>query len=100
MSSQSHKLYILVDKTLSRSQQAVQACHAAIEFAKAYPDWEHQSIVLLEVENEERLDFLYIWLSHVKGTRVVPFYEAYWNDRTTALACHGVDEHVKDLRLL
>lgn len=100
MQPSSHKLYILVDKTLTQSQQAVQACHASIEFAKSYPEWEHQSLVLLGVEDEASLEDLYNWLAHQRGTRLVTFRESYWDDRLTAVACHGVDEHVKHLPLL
>ena len=96
----SHKLYVLVDKNLTPSQRAVQACHASIEFAKTYPEWEHQSLVLLGVDNEVKLDIYYNWLSEKQGTKVVPFFESYWDDRLTALACHGVDEYVKGLELL
>jgi hypothetical protein len=99
MQHSSHKLYILIDRTLTSSQQAVQACHASIEFAKAYPDWEHQSLVLLAVDNEQKLDTYYNWLSE-KGFRTIPFFESYWNDRLTAVACHGCDEAVSGLPLL
>lgn len=99
MQPQSHKLYILVDKRLSPSQRAVQACHAGIEFAKKYPNWEHQSIVLLGVEGEMELidraaGFLFA------GLPFTAFTESYWDNRTTAVAVHGADEMLKDLQLV
>ena len=94
----SHKLYILVDKTLSISQRTVQACHASIEFAKAFPDWKHQSIVILAVDGErELLDY---YKRILGGHTRVGFQESYWDNRFTAIACHGCDDLVKDLPLL
>lgn len=94
----SHKLYILVDKTLKPSQQAVQACHAAIEFAKAYPDWKHESLVLLGVSCErELLDY---YKRILGGYMRTAFVEPHWDNRMTAIACYGCDEYVTDLNLI
>lgn len=95
----SHKLYILIDKRLNPSQRAVQACHAGIEFAKKYPDWKHQSVVLLGVDSEMELidkaaEFVFTGLPHAT------FIESYWNNRITAVAVHGADEMLKDLKLI
>lgn len=98
----SHKLYVIVDKTLSKSQQAVQACHASIEFTKKYPEWKHQSLVLLGVDTDE-LDELYYQLNTkplVNQVKSAAFFESYWDNRLTAIACHGCDDLVKDLNLL
>ena len=92
----SHKLYILVDKTLTPSQQAVQACHAAIEFALKYPEWKHQSLVILGVKGEQEL---IEWWNKVAHHETSGFFESYY-DRFTAVACHGCDEEVKSLNLL
>ncbi len=99
MNPQSHKLYILVDKTLSSSQRAVQACHAGIEFAKKYPEWKHQSVVLLGVGGEMELidkaaEFVFAGLPYAT------FIESYWNNRITAVAVHGADDMLKGLQLL
>jgi hypothetical protein len=95
----SHKLYILVDKRLNTSQRAVQACHAGIEFAKKYPDWKHQSVVLLGVDGEMELidkaaEFVFAGLPHAA------FIESYWDNRITAIAVHGADEILKEFSLL
>lgn len=101
MESQSHKLYILVDRTLSRSQQAVQGCHAAIEFAKKYPEWKHQSIVMLAVDGPDEIDEWYFNLATKhRDLKQVAFFESYWDNRLTAIACHGCDDLVKDLQLV
>ena len=94
----SHKLYILIDTRLSPSQRAVQACHVAIEFAKAFPDWKHQSLVILGVYSEKEL--LDYYKRILGGCMRVGFTEPYWDNRFTAIACYGCDEYVKDLKLI
>jgi hypothetical protein len=49
------KLYILVRKDLSRSQQAVQSAHVAVKWAQAHPDWRHEALVLLQVYDLKEL---------------------------------------------
>ena len=93
----SHKLYVLVDMRLTPSQQTVQACHASIEFAKKYPDWEHQSLVILAVYGERELND---YLEQFKDLKHSAFRESFWDNRLTAVACHGCDDLVKDLRLV
>ena len=96
---QSPKLFVLIDKRLSRSQQAVQACHAVAEFAKAYPDWIHRSMVLLAVDGRDRLE--HEWLNDkLVGFRHAAFREPYYDNHVTAIACHGCDELIKELKLL
>ena len=97
MQQPSYKLYILVDKTLSSSQQAVQACHASIEFAKKYPEWKHQSLVLLGINGEAALD---LWKWKLQRYQQAAFYESFWDNRLTAIATYGCDELVKELPLL
>ncbi len=95
---QSHKLFILIDSRLSPSQRAVQACHVAIEFAKMFPDWKHQSLVLLAVDSErELLDY---YKRILGGCMRTAFVEPHWDNRMTAVACYGCDELVKDLKLI
>jgi hypothetical protein len=52
------KLYVLVRKDLSKSQQAVQACHAVAEYLKrGYPlDWDNGTMVLLGVRDLNELE--------------------------------------------
>jgi len=51
------KLYVLVRKDLSYIQQAVQAAHAASEYALHYDTWENGTLVLLGVKNERALHY-------------------------------------------
>lgn len=97
MQQPSHKLFLLIDRRLNRSQQTVQACHAAIEFSKKFPNWTHQSLVLLSVNGEAELEE---WLLKLKDFDTASFRESYWGNRLTAIACHGCDELVKELALI
>ena len=97
----SNKLYILVNKQLSNSQRAVQACHAAIEFQKKYGnEWKHESLVILGVPNQDEMDEWFYDLMNMKLLKVSPFLEPYYDHAVTAIACWGCDELVKDLQLL
>lgn len=97
MRQPSHKLFLLIDRRLNKSQQAVQACHAAIEFSRKFPDWKHQSLVLLAVNGETELEE---WLLKLKDFDTATFREPYWDNRLTAIACHGCDEIIKELALI
>jgi hypothetical protein len=95
------KIFVLVDKNLSRSQQAVQSGHSLINFVSSFPneDWTKTSLVLLAVNGE---DELWEWLQILNTDQKTFFREPYWQDRLTAVAAHGVhiEEQVKDLLLL
>lgn len=55
--SQSKKLYILVRKDISKSQQAVQAGHAVAEYLLRVPNthWDNGTLIYLGVKNEREL---------------------------------------------
>jgi len=98
---QSDKLFILIYKRLSRSQQTVQSSHAAIEFALKYgKEWKHESLVLLATDGADELEQWYDWFDNQPGYKVSSFREPYYDNRMTAVVCHGCDNDVKDLRLL
>jgi peptidyl-tRNA hydrolase len=83
------KLYVLVRKDLSKSQQAVQAGHAVAEWLLHSPDssdWKNGTLVYLSVENEEDLEYMVQKLVK-KGENVTAFREPDIGDRMTALAC-------------
>ena len=101
MHPSSNKLYILVDRTLSKPQQAVQACHAAAEFALKYgKEWTHESLVLLAVENHETLESWYDWFDNQPYYKYIGFREPHYGNRMTAVACYGCDKDVDELTLL
>jgi len=55
----SKKLYVLVRKDLSKSQQAVQAGHVVAEYLLRGPHtmWDNGTLVYLGVRNENELKF-------------------------------------------
>ena len=101
MHQSSHKLFVLVDRTLSKPQQAVQACHAVAEFALKYgrEGWKHESLVLLGVDDHIDLERMWHDCMLVPHDRI-GFREPHYNNRMTAVACYGCDDEVKELKLL
>ena len=95
------KLYVLVRKDLSKSQQAVQGGHAVAEYLLHGPStaWPNGTLVYLGVRNETELKF---WGTQItkKGYAIVPFREPDRADEMTAIAteCDGV--LLNELRLL
>lgn len=98
------KLYVLVRKDLSKSQQAIQGGHAVAEYLLRgrLSFWDNGTLVYLAVHNEEELkswgeifDILCAWW--------VPFREPDRNNELTAIAAlldADEQEVVKGLRLL
>lgn len=96
-----HKLFILVDKNLSRSQQTVQCGHALLNFSYDWSseDWHKMSLVILAVNGEEELR---LWSDKLTHCNKSDFLEPYWDHRMTAVVAFGetVEDQVKELRLL
>jgi hypothetical protein len=90
------KLFVLVDKGLSKSQQAVQSAHAVAEFLLRVPGtaWDNGTLVLLKVDD------VVPWLSKLQDKPHAYFVEPDLNDKVTAVAATGVDELVQALPLL
>jgi len=102
------KLYVLVRRDLSKSQQAVQACHAVAQFSlfdDQYSDgsqlknlWLNGTIVLLQVKDLEELQN---WYSKLPNAHT--FEEPDIGDEMTAIAISGdntLGGLFKNLRLL
>ena len=100
----SKKLYIVVPKSLSYSQRAVQGGHAIADFMIKNPEseWRGHSLVFLTVPTDEELVALYEeskgWCRCETGW----FHEPYWDNRLTAVAIYGDDasERLKNLPLM
>lgn len=102
------KLYVLVRKDLSKSQQAVQAGHAVAQFLLEYPEttWENGTLVYLEcgpmyLMGCDSIDAVAEDLA-LAGCDVAGFREPYYNHKTTAIAAYGpkAEELLKDFKLL
>jgi len=95
------KIYVLVRRDLSKSQQAVQGGHALAEYLLRGPAtlWDNGTLVYLGVRNEGELKFWGRWLKD-KGHQVVDFKEPDRNNELTAIATECSDTTVSKLRLL
>ena len=87
------KLYVLVRKDLSRSQQAVQAGHAVAEYLKQHPntEWQNGTLVYLVVYNERHLaDMAKQLLGEGYAAKdIVGFHEPDRDNEMTAFAVLG-----------
>ena len=98
------KLYVLVRKDLSKSQQAVQGGHAVAEYLLRgrLSSWDNGTLVYLAVDDEEDLKS---WgeIFHIMYASWIPFREPDKNNELTAVAAlldEEEQEVVSDLRLL
>lgn len=85
----SKKLFVIVDAFLDRSQQTVQACHAAAAYAQSplNVEWRNTNIVIKKAKDIAH------WFEHCD----VPFYEPYWNDKLTAVAAYREEGFAEEL---
>ena len=96
------KLYVLVRKDLSRSQQAVQSGHAVAEWLLRNPDspkWSNGTLVYLGVKNEEEL---HSWMDKLEARckSTTPFCEPDIGNEVTAIACLSNGKEFRHLRLI
>jgi hypothetical protein len=98
------KLYVLVRKDLSKSQQAIQGGHAVAEYLLRgrSSSWDNGTLIYLAMHDEEDLRS---WgeIFDIMGAWCVPFREPDRNNELTAIAVLlDKDEQkvVRDLRLL
>jgi hypothetical protein len=83
-----NKLYLIVRTDLSPEQQAIQAGHAAVEWARRYGHlYEHPTFVLLEAKNKAHLKWLMVQMA-LTGWPYTAFHEPNRNEGLTALAVH------------
>ena len=95
------KLYVVVRKDLSKSQQAVQAGHALAEYLLKRPDtqWDNGTLVYLAVKDEKVLKDLTDQLEY-DNIDSIKFTEPDINDELTAIASLGTNRYFKQLRLI
>ena len=85
------RLYVVTRKDLKRGLKIAQACHVALESPKKLPltGEEIPYLIVLEVENEERLDLLV--QKAARMTTVICFREPDLHNQLTAVAFLGSD---------
>lgn len=83
-----NKLYVIVRADLSYEQQAIQAAHAAVEWARIFgSQYYHPTLVFLNAQN--RLHLTWIRIKLILANRLyVPFREPDLDDQITAIAVH------------
>jgi len=91
------KMFVLVRKDLSKSQQGVQGGHALAQFALEHPDrfreWNNHTIVYLKVDYE--------WLQqHQTQNESSAFYEPDIGNQLTAKATFCSGEDYQDFKLM
>ena len=93
-----YKMYVLVRRDLSTSQQAVQAGHAVAELVQhgSTPGWNK---TYLGVDNEEMLEKWHAKLTS-KGVECAEFREPDIGDQLTAIATVGSGKSFSNLKLL
>lgn len=95
------KLFVIVNRLLSKSQQAVQGGHAIAQFLIDHPssEWRNNTLVFLRVSDEDELSDLY---SRLDTEQKSLFLEPYWDNKLTAIAAYGIniEDQVKDLDMM
>ena len=98
------KLYVVVNKDLPISQQAVQSAHAVTEFLKRNPNtlWDNGYLVLLKDKPYRNNDMRHFGPPRNYQHEYVEFKEPDLNNATTAYASFGPDATIsfKHLELL
>jgi hypothetical protein len=84
----SNKLYVVIRKDLPPEAQAIQASHAAVEWARSCGSYYmHPTFVFLSVENKLQLQLLRIKLILANKLHF-PFHEPDYDRGLTAIAIH------------
>ena len=95
------KLYVVVRKDLSKSQQAVQGGHALAEYVlrNRDTDWDNGTLVYLGIRDENELITLTKKLEYDRICHT-SFREPDIGDQITAIASLGNNDHFKYMRLI
>lgn len=95
------KMFVIVRKDLSRSQQAVQAGHALAEYLlhSQFSRWQNGTLIYLGVKGLKQLENLKRKFQN-SGISYTEFKEPDLNNETTAIATEGNNPFVERLNLL
>lgn len=95
----SRRLYVLVREDLDPSYRMVQGGHAIAEWTLKHPDkWSNETLVMLKVKNESKIEDFHERLSF-RGIEHVVFKEPDIGYETTALATMTDGRLFKNLKL-
>jgi hypothetical protein len=95
------KLYVVVNETLTPSQQAVQAGHALAAFLKKYPNTMWNNGYLIYLKEKPIYNGNMACYSFLKGREYAEFIEPDMGDKITAYACFGYNvEHMMSKKIL
>jgi peptidyl-tRNA hydrolase len=95
------KLYVIVRKDLSKSQQAVQAGHALAEYLLHGPisRWQNGTLIYLGVKGLKQLENLKQRFLE-EGIPYIEFKEPDLNNETTAITTETNNHYIERLNLL
>ena len=95
------KMFVIVRKDLSTSQQAVQAGHALAEYLLHGPfsRWQNGTLIYLGVKGLNQLENLKRKFK-LENIKFIEFREPDLNNETTAIATDESNEHIERLNLL
>lgn len=92
------KLYVVVSKTLSKSQQFVQGTHAAIEWALSTDSSNHHPVLVMLKCPDDIREFQAKLLESTK--RFYEFRDSYYNHELTAIASTEIKDLVEGFDLI
>ena len=97
----SEKLFVIVRRDLTPSQQAVQAGHAVAEYLIFNPNtrWNNGTLVYLGVKNEEELE-KWVYRLNLDDIQFASFIEPDMNYEKTAIASVYNESFFKNLQVL
>lgn len=95
---------MLVNQSLPKNYQAVQAGHAVAEYLISFPSsWRNETLIYLRAKDEQDMNRWLGILVDLPNTEVCPFFEPDLNDELTAMAFISnpiTDELMKNERLI
>jgi len=93
------KLYVITRRDLPVNYRAVQAGHGLAEYVLAYPDdWRNETLVYLEVANEDVLKRIASKLDF-RNIKYSKFHEPDIDNQLTSIATHNDGRIFRNLKL-
>lgn len=89
-------MFIFILQSLSPAQKIIQSCHAAIEATQKRSMLEHPNIVLIEVEDQNKLSYFQS-ICEINNIDFHLFYEPDNNLGATSLATIPIEKKYKKI---